>query len=93
MASHNESFAMTGSCLCGGIKVTLKQDDLSKPIGHICYCSNCRKYTGSIGLNALRTKKDKVHIRDPKGLIKTYEDYDTTSGNCVERHFCSNCSR
>lgn len=85
------SKGMTGSCLCGSITVILNQDIFSKPNGHICYCESCRKSTGTTGLNSLSTIRDKVEIRDPKSLIKTYVDSDTDSGRSVERHFCSNC--
>lgn len=83
----------TGSCLCGGIAVVLKQDIYSKPNGHVCYCDSCRKSTGTTGFNILATTKDKVEIRDPEGLIKTYLDSATESGRTVEKHFCSKCGR
>ena len=84
---------MTGSCLCGSIKVILRQDVFSKPNGHVCYCESCRKSTGTTGLNSLSTTKDKVEIQDPEKVGKTYVDSATDSGRIVERHFCSNCGR
>ena len=84
---------MTGSCLCGGTTIILKQDIFSGPNGQICYCDSCRKSTGTSGLNSLSTTKDKVEIRDPEGLISTYVDSATDSGRSVERHFCSRCGR
>lgn len=90
-ATYSEG--MTGSCLCGGIKVILKQDIFTKPNGHICYCDSCRKSTGTSGLNSLSTTKDKVEIRDPEGLMSKYVDSATDSGRSVERHFCSRCGR
>ena len=89
----NFSEGMTGSCLCGGITIILKQDIFSRPNGHICYCDSCRKSTGTSGLNSLSTTKDKVEIRDPEGLISTFIDSATDSGRSVERHFCSRCGR
>lgn len=91
--SDTFSEGMTGSCLCGGITIILKQDIFSRPNGHICYCNSCRKSTGTSGLNSLSTTKDKVEIRDPEGLISTYVDSATDSGRSVERHFCSRCGR
>jgi hypothetical protein len=87
------SAGMTGSCLCGGVTVILKQDIFSKPNGHICYCDSCRKSTGTSGLNSLSTTKDKVVVRDPEALLSTYVDSATDSGRSVERHFCSRCGR
>jgi hypothetical protein len=84
---------MTGSCLCGSVKVILRQDVFSKPNGHICYCESCRKSTGTTGFNGLSTTKDKVEIQDPKQMIKTYIDSATDSGRTIERNFCSNCGR
>ena len=92
-SDNSHSKGMTGSCLCGGITVILKQDIFSKPNGHICYCDSCRKSTGTSGLNSLSTTKDKVEVRDPEGLISTYVDSATDSGRSVERHFCSRCGR
>lgn len=86
------SKGMTGSCLCGGVTVTLKQDLFSRPNGHICYCDSCRKMTSISGLNSLATTRDKVEIHDTKSLIKTYVDSATDSGRSVERRFCSTCA-
>ena len=83
---------MTGSCLCGSIKITVKQKDLfNKPNGHICHCINCRKSTGSAYASLLMLPSANVEISDPKGCLKTYLDYDTGSGNPLPRSFCSNC--
>lgn len=84
---------MAGSCLCGNITIILKQDLFIKSNGHICYCDSCRKSTGTSGLNSLATTKDKVEIRDPRGLLSTYENTATDSGRSVEKHFCSKCGR
>lgn len=84
---------MTGSCLCGNIRVILHQDLFSKPNGHVCYCERCRKSTGTTGLNGLLTTRNKVEIQDPKQMVKTYNDSVTDSGRTLEKNFCSNCGR
>ena len=43
---------MTGECLCGNIKITLRQKDLfTKRNGHLCHCMNCRKASGCVASN------------------------------------------
>ncbi|KAK0258990.1 hypothetical protein LTR91_023716 [Friedmanniomyces endolithicus] len=82
--------SLTGSCLCGSITVTIKDKELfSKPRGHLCHCSNCRKVAGSFVSSNLLIEADKVTIDDRDGTLKTYEDRATGSGNPVYRTFCS----
>lgn len=95
--AHDESkFAesLTGSCLCGSIQVTIRDKELfSRPRGHLCHCSNCRKVAGSYVASNLLIEEDKVEIVDRDGTLKEYKDYETGSGNPVSRHFCSNCGK
>jgi len=82
--------SLTGSCLCGSITVTIKDKELfSKPRGHLCHCSNCRKVAGSFVSSNLLIEADKVTIDDRDGTLKTYEDRARGSGNPVYRTFCS----
>jgi hypothetical protein len=91
--SHsNDEFkdGMTGSCLCGSITITIKDPELfTKRRGHLCHCANCRKVAGSYVAANFLIETDKVEITDRDGTKRTYEDYDTLSGNCVYRSFCS----
>ncbi len=81
---------MTGSCLCGSITVTIKDNELfSKRRGHLCHCANCRKVAGSYVASNLLIEQEKVEIEDRDGTKKTYEDRATLSGNSVFRSFCS----
>lgn len=83
------SSGMTGSCLCGSIKVTiLEQNIFDKPKGHLCHCANCRKVAGSYVASNMLLDKDKVKIEDRDGTLKVYEDKATGSGNSVFRSFC-----
>jgi hypothetical protein len=84
------SDSISGSCLCGSITVTLTDNELfSKPRGHLCHCSNCRKVAGSFVSSNLLIEEDKVKIEDRDGTLKVYEDRETGSGNPVYRFFCS----
>lgn len=81
---------LTGTCLCGSIRVTIKDKELfTGRRGHLCHCSNCRKVAGSYVSANLIIEEDKVEIQDNTGTLKTYSDYDTASGNPVFRSFCS----
>ncbi|KAI1177787.1 Mss4-like protein [Nemania sp. FL0916] len=81
---------LTGTCLCGSIRVTIHDKDLfTRPRGHLCHCSNCRKVAGSFVAANFVIEKEKVEIQDSAGTLKTYEDYDTLSGKPVFRSFCS----
>ena len=85
---------ITGECLCGNIKLTLRRRDLfSKRNGHLCYCSNCRKSSGCVASNNMVVDRSSVEISDPKGYLKTYHDSNTGSGLTARRSFCSNCGR
>ena len=85
---------MTGECLCGNIKLTLRKKDLfTKRNGHLCHCVNCRKVSGCIASNNMVVDKASVDISDPKKLLKTYHDSNTGSGLTARRSFCSNCGR
>lgn len=85
---------MTGECLCGDIRVTLKQKDLfTNRNGHLCHCKNCRKASGCVASNNVVVDRAAVEITDPKTLLKTYHDSNTGSGLAARRSFCSNCGR
>ncbi|KAI0451244.1 Mss4-like protein [Xylaria acuta] len=81
---------LTGTCLCGSIRVTINDAELfTRRRGHLCHCSNCRKVAGSFVAANLIIEEEKVVIQDSEGTLKTYNDYDTLSGNPVFRSFCS----
>ncbi|KAI7239722.1 hypothetical protein KC330_g1782 [Hortaea werneckii] len=84
------SESLSGSCLCGSITVTIHDQELfTRPRGHLCHCSNCRKVAGSYVASNLLIEAKKVIIDDKNGTLKCYEDKATLSGNPVYRFFCS----
>ena len=85
------SKSISATCLCGSISVTINEDIFALPDIYLCHCANCRKVSGSYVAPNLRIAKEKVEIEDRKGTMKTYEDWETGSGNKVERTFCSGC--
>jgi hypothetical protein len=68
-----------------------KTDTKQIPRVHFCHCSNCRKSSGSYVSANLSIARTEVTILDPQGLLKTYEDCETGSGNVVMRGFCGAC--
>jgi hypothetical protein len=85
---------LSATCLCGAIRVTITDNELfTKPRGHLCHCANCRKVAGSYVSSNLAIEKEKVEVKDEKGVMKKYRDYETASGKCVERCFCGECGK
>ncbi|KAJ9635520.1 hypothetical protein H2201_003181 [Coniosporium apollinis] len=83
---------LTGTCLCGSIRVTINDPDLfTRRRGHLCHCANCRKVAGSYVAANLLIENDKVEIEDKNGTLKEFKDTETMSGTPVGRWFCSTC--
>ena len=77
--------AMTGGCLCGSIRYTLKQ-----PVQNMiaCHCSHCRKASGGAASYNLPVPADAVTLT--QGKPKVYTD-TPASGSPLYRHFCGDC--
>jgi hypothetical protein len=74
--------------------VTINDTELfTKPRGHLCHCANCRKVAGSYVSSNLAIAASAVDVQDPRGVMKKYRDYATSSGKCVERCFCGECGK
>ncbi|KAF2416558.1 hypothetical protein EJ08DRAFT_99253 [Tothia fuscella] len=80
--------SISGSCLCGTIKYSLKGTDKG-PV--LCHCDNCQKTTGSSFANNHRFTRAEITLTEGKDAIKSYKDTNTISGNPLIRWFCSNC--
>ncbi|KAL5355196.1 Mss4-like protein [Aspergillus floccosus] len=76
-----------GHCICGNIRVVLPQQPASSLR---CHCRNCSRSGGGSSINYAVNDADVV-IYDPQSCLKTFVDTQTTSGNHIERRFCSNC--
>jgi hypothetical protein len=77
-----------GKCLCGAIKFTLVGEP-DKSI--VCYCSDCRKGSGSIGQFMSEFDTVNVHIEDPQSKMTVLNITQTASGIRKEKHFCASC--
>lgn len=88
------SQSLSGTCLCGSIKVTINDSELfTRRRGHLCHCANCRKVAGSYVSSNLVIEEAKVQIEDTKGTLKRYTDTETGSGKSLGRFFCGNCGK
>lgn len=88
------SDSLSGQCLCGSIKVTIRDRELfTRRRGHLCHCANCRKVAGSYVASNLVIEEDKVDIEDRKGTLKKYVDSETGSGKPLDRYFCGTCGK
>lgn len=76
---------ITGGCLCGNIRYSLKSDPV---LVAQCHCKNCQKQSGSaFSVNLMLPVSD----LDLVGELKIYADKETTSGKPVYRGFCPEC--
>lgn len=75
---------LTGGCLCGQIRYTVKAES---PLPVVCHCKHCQKQSGSAFSYALAVPGNTVDI---KGALKTYRDVGD-SGMEVLRRFCPEC--
>ncbi|KAG2223045.1 hypothetical protein INT45_008246 [Circinella minor] len=84
------SESLSGTCLCGSIKVKL--NSTANHVG-LCYCSDCQKSAGGpYQCNAMFNSSD-VELEDPKGYVKLYvvPKEQTLSGIEKQKWFCGNC--
>jgi hypothetical protein len=76
---------ISGGCLCGNIRYTIKSEP--KLVAQ-CHCKNCQRQSGSaFSVNMM------VPISDFQlmGKLKVYADMNTGSGKPVYRGFCPEC--
>jgi len=77
--------AIIGGCLCGNVRYEITADPM---MAAHCYCSDCRKTTGSAMASVLLVPKDAFRLS--KGELK-YFAVKGDSGNEISRGFCANC--
>ncbi|KAE8155273.1 Mss4-like protein [Aspergillus avenaceus] len=77
-----------GSCLCNTIKYTVTGPPI---LNVLCYCRNCQKSTGSLGVANSLYKQENLSITEGQDSLRTYKDSNTHDGSVVDRSFCQNC--
>ncbi|WP_353572452.1 GFA family protein [Candidatus Albibeggiatoa sp. nov. BB20] len=74
---------LTGSCLCGTVKIQVPDNFIA--MGH-CHCSECRKFTGSAFSTAGIIKFDDLHFLEGEEHVTYYWKSEST-----ELGFCRHC--
>ena len=74
---------LTGSCLCGRVKIRIP--DRFDRIGN-CHCSECRKFSGSAFASAGAVDYDDFKILQGEEFIRYYPKTEDT-----DLGFCSEC--
>jgi hypothetical protein len=79
------SAAITGGCLCGGVRYQLTQ----APVwAHNCHCSRCRKISGSAFAANLFLPREALRYLQGEDLRKSFELPEAESFSHV---FCARC--
>ncbi len=73
---------LTGSCLCGDVRIEVEGELPFAP--QACHCTQCRKQTGHF-LAAANVKRDALTVKGEEN-VAWYQSSDT-----VRRGFCSVC--
>ncbi|KAL4910285.1 hypothetical protein BDW74DRAFT_173741 [Aspergillus multicolor] len=76
--SPDTSTALTGTCPCGSISLTVNEFDLS--------IQNGQGNDTNLTIDA-----NKTAIQDRKSTLKMYFDLDMMNGRQIEKFFCSSC--
>lgn len=79
----NKGRNLTGSCLCG--KVRIQVPDKFAYVGN-CHCSECRKFSGSAFATAAGVAFDDLEITQGQEFVSIYHKTEET-----DLGFCSNC--
>lgn len=74
---------LTGSCLCGGVKIRVS--DQFQFIGY-CHCSECQKWSGSAFATGGLVSSEDLEITSGKELISRYHKSEQT-----DLCFCGTC--
>ena len=74
--------SLSGSCLCGQIKLTISGEPM---MAGVCHCKNCQKQTGSAFSTLAGFPLSDIDFGDSE--LSVYEDSATESGSVVKRFF------
>jgi hypothetical protein len=75
--------ALTGSCLCGGVRF-----EVDVPFERVsaCHCTSCKKISGGGGTASGRARTEDIRILAGEELITTYQPDEG-----LAKTFCSEC--
>lgn len=75
--------ALTGGCLCGGVRFEVTEPLVSAVY---CHCTRCQRRTGSAAAASARIAPGSLRITQGEDLVRAYEPADGFA-----KDFCGNC--
>jgi hypothetical protein len=76
--------AVSGGCLCGGVRFEVEPP--FRRASH-CHCSRCRKHSGTFGLTQGRVARERFRLLAGEELLRVYRPAD----DAAVKVFCSVC--
>jgi len=76
--------SIPGSCLCGGVRFELLE---APETATHCYCSRCRKHTGTYGTAGARIAREHLRILAGEELLRVW----TPAPGAGPKVFCERC--
>jgi hypothetical protein len=75
--------ALTGTCLCGGVRF-----EVTEPFERVsaCHCESCKKLSGGGGTVSGRVPTSAIRILAGADLVRTYQPSEGSA-----KTFCSTC--
>jgi hypothetical protein len=75
--------AMSGSCLCGGVRF-----EVAGPFDAVvhCHCTSCKRLSGGVGTTSGRVATDAIRIVAGDDLLRTFQPDEGSA-----KTFCSVC--
>ena len=75
--------AVTGSCLCGGVRF-----EVAEPFERVsqCHCASCKKLSGGPGTVSGHARSDAIRISSGAELLRSYQPPEGSA-----KTFCVNC--
>jgi hypothetical protein len=76
--------ALTGGCLCGGVRYEVTEPPLS---AGYCHCTRCQRRTGTAASAQARLAPGSIRVVEGEELVRDY----VPPGGGFPKSFCSNC--
>lgn len=80
--------AITGSCLCGGVRFEIER---ANGPSEICHCVRCQKKSGASALEMIAVETKHYHLLAGEQLIQSYEAPILNNPPAYTAYFCGRC--
>ncbi|KAK0563198.1 hypothetical protein OC861_004926 [Tilletia horrida] len=87
-ATPEKKVISKGGCPCHKVRYTIEGPPKST---WVCHCLSCRKASGSLMMANSYIGVDQWRITEGEEHIKSWLDYNTSSGNPFTSYFCGLC--